>query len=118
MKKISILLSLLLVVALCLGLCACGTPGNNNQNEEKTYRFIYDLQGGTIAEEALNFTWKDVIGGNNNVCFHDIRFLGKARSDAGLFCLEPVNPRRFFSQKIKAKKWDIHQDFCHTSSYR
>ena len=35
MKKISILLSLLLVVALCLGLCACGTPGNNNQNEEK-----------------------------------------------------------------------------------
>ena len=34
MKKISILMSLLLVAALCLGLCACAAPGNDNQNEE------------------------------------------------------------------------------------
>ena len=34
MKKISVLLSMLLVVVLCLGLCACGVSANNNQNEE------------------------------------------------------------------------------------
>ena len=36
MKKISILLSLLLVAALFLGLCACGTIANNDQTEEKS----------------------------------------------------------------------------------
>ena len=35
-KKISILLSLLLVAALFLGLCACGTIANNDQTEEKS----------------------------------------------------------------------------------
>ena len=34
MKKITVLLSLLLVAALCFSLCACGTIANDDQNEE------------------------------------------------------------------------------------
>ena len=35
MKKFSVLLSLLLVAALCFSLCACGVTANNDQNMEK-----------------------------------------------------------------------------------
>ena len=35
MKKFSVLLSLLLVAALCFSLCACGVTANNDQNVEK-----------------------------------------------------------------------------------
>ena len=48
---------------------------------------------------------------NYNVCFHDIRFLGKARSDAGLFLFGDGKPQTLFLAKDKSKKMGYSSGF-------